>query len=811
MSSRSNSPSKTLTENIDKSFSPIKINLTATDDNSPNKLIIHHKTPLRIVHHPHGLSAKHEARRNTIGYSNSIKRRGLVHTPLIPPGSVRNPITSPRLAVRPPINLESIKRTNQKMAQQIKLAFPANNDDDKENELHLDLSSDPDEDYSSPIKRHTRPRNDGDDDNEHSEHLSKIPKLSRPSEEKQTLPETDTNEVEEIKSIEDNLIEENNRSNLAIEEENDNDSDNEEDDDDITKESRGSTVYHQNQTLDNTQISKIIREDLKLDYITPERATEAVAQSPHPHHQHIRLIEEDKTEDFGKFNDTTSPLKTRNQDENEFDDETANLTLLRQLENEPTINFLMSPNSKPVFSKDQVNKIQKEHESKVDTLLQQLNSRDDKIKQLYDELAKVNEQLISSQKEQRALNDEKSKLANSENLLTIQLHHNERELASLTKKFRLKESSLNNLKRKLNEQKVSIDETRHENDTLKSKINELQSLERDLKAEIVETSNSNIESTLKLDQVIKEKEELWIKNQELNEKLQSFESNSSSKYDKLKDEYEDLLERNQTLVDDNKRLETEKFELEDRTKKLETVNQKLKDDNTNNENLIKEYEKVATSRIEELESERDSTLEEISKHKQIVHDLETQVENLKQQYNDKEKTNKELELRIEELESKSVSNDELQELKRKIDAKDKEIETKEKTIEDYLSKMDDLVDHIKPLKKENEDLKQEQQKLIQEVSSLKDKLEKSKIQADEDLDKLSKYLYAEYAAKHIKKLEGIIKENKKLERELEFYKMKLEKANKEAELLSERKVSSSSKTALSPKITAAPKNRANIN
>ena len=88
MSSRSNSPSKTLTENIDKSFSPIKINLTAPDDNSPNKLIIHHKTPLRIVHHPHGLSAKHEARRNTIGYSNSIKRRGLVHTPLIPQGQL---------------------------------------------------------------------------------------------------------------------------------------------------------------------------------------------------------------------------------------------------------------------------------------------------------------------------------------------------------------------------------------------------------------------------------------------------------------------------------------------------------------------------------------------------------------------------------------------------------------------------------------------------------------------------------------------------------------------------------------------------
>ncbi|CAX42170.1 conserved hypothetical protein [Candida dubliniensis CD36] len=796
MSSRSNSPSKTLTESIEKSFSPIKINLTTTDD-SPNKSIIHHKTPQRIIYHPHGLSAKHEARRNTIGYSNSIKRRGLVHTPLIPPGSIRNPITSPRLAVRPPINLESIKRTNQKMAQQIKLAFPANNDDDKENELHLDLSSDPDEDYSSPIKRHTRPRNDDDDDddNENSGHLSKIPKLAEPNEEKQRFPETVVNDDEEIESVE-----ENNRSNLANEEQNDNDSDNE----DITKESHGSVMYQQNQTLDNTQINKIIREDLKLDYITPERATEAVAQSPHPHHQHIRLIEEDKTEDFGKFNDTTSPLKKRNQDENEFDDETANLTLVRQLENEPTINFLMSPNSKPVFSKDQVNKIQKEHDAKVDTLLQELNSRDDKIKELYDELAKVNEQLISSQKEQRALKDEKSKLANSENLLTIQLQHNERELASLTKNFRLKESSLNNLKRKLNEQKISIDETRHENDTLKSKINELQVLERDLKAEIVETSNSNIESTLKLDQVIKEKEELWIKNQELNEKLQSSESTSSSKYDKLKDEYEDLQKENQDLVRNNKRLEADKLELEDKTKKLETVNQKLKDDNINNENLIKEYEKVATSRIEELESERDSTIEEISKYKQIVHDLETQVEKLKSQYDEKENTNKELELRIQELESKSVSDDELQELKRKLEAKDKDMESKEKTIEDYLSKMDDLVGHIKPLKKENEELKQDQQRLTQEVTSLKDKLEKSKIQADEDLDKLSKYLYAEYAAKHIKKLEGIIKENKKLERELEFYKMKLEKANKDAELLSERNVSSS---ALSPKITAAPKNR----
>ena len=68
-------------------------------------------------------------------------------------------------------------------------------------------------------------------------------------------------------------------------------------------------------------------------------------------------------------------------------------------------------------------------------------------------------------------------------------------------------------------------------------------------------------------------------------------------------------------------------------------------------------------------------------------------------------------MRIEELESKSVSNDELQELKRKLMQRIKKLKPK-KTIEDYLSKMDDLVDHIKPLKKENEDLKQEQQNLF---------------------------------------------------------------------------------------------------
>ena len=79
-----------------------------------------------------------------------------------------------------------------------------------------------------------------------------------------------------------------------------------------------------------------------------------------------------------------------------------------------------------------------------------------------------------------------------------------------------------------------MDESQQENDNLKNHLNDSQRLERDLKAEIIDTNNSNIDMTLKLDQVVKEKEELWARNQELLEKLAYADNVSNSKFEKLK-------------------------------------------------------------------------------------------------------------------------------------------------------------------------------------------------------------------------------------------------------------------------------------
>lgn len=185
---------------LHEDFSPIKISFRTDSIGSNITNIPHHRTPQRIIHHPHGLSAKHDARRNTIGHNNSIKRRGLVNTPLISNAGIRNPITSPRLVSRQPINLESIKRTKQHMDKQIKLAFP---DENKENRKHLDLSSsDSEEPFSSPLKR----SRNGDHHHQASTlggellHPSKIPKMSTSlnKEEIETREETQEDRIEEL-------------------------------------------------------------------------------------------------------------------------------------------------------------------------------------------------------------------------------------------------------------------------------------------------------------------------------------------------------------------------------------------------------------------------------------------------------------------------------------------------------------------------------------------------------------------------------------------------------------------------------------
>ncbi|KAL6451883.1 ATG23 Autophagy-related protein 23 [Candida maltosa Xu316] len=677
---------------LDEALSPIKIDLR-------HDSTINHKTPSRIVHHPHGLSAKHDARRNTIG--NSVKRRGLVNTPLISRSPMRNPITSPRLANRPIINLESIKRSRQEIDDQIKLAFP---DENKENILHLDLSSDSEQDYSSPIKRIHQGENE--------EKPTKIPKIIH-------------EEVEEEEYVKEDFV----AQNRSVEE--------------------------------HTRVHQLIKQDLD-DYTTPERTTEPVAKSPQTH---ARVIED-------KGEDETSPIKSGHHGSNNEDDE-EDLTV-RRIENEPTINFLMSPNSKPVFSRDQVNKIQEEHEHKVDELVKELaNVRDelatsdqkheDTMAEVMKELAAVKAELRASQQEHLVLKESRDKLVTTEELLTIQLQNNERELASLTKNFKMKDTSLHSYKRKLNEQKLQLDTAQHENDSLKDKVKDLGNVINDLKSEIIDTNNSNIELTLKLDQVVKEKEELWEANERLNEKLDHI---PTAHYEKLTEDYDELKNSYDILTNASNQI---KSELEEKIVSLQEINDKLRGDNDNNERLIKEYEAVTHDKITDLENERKDLAEQLKQVREEASAAQEQHEH----------AIKKLELKIEELEDKT-----------ELEEKDKLLEEKDNTINEYLSKLEKLADGVKPLKLEIDSLKKEKESFVEQINNMNKK-------ADEEWDRLSKHLHSAYSEKHTRKMqeakqnytqekEVLIKEKRDAERQVEFLKAQLEQLKKDIKYLQSR-------------------------
>ncbi|RCK59102.1 Autophagy-related protein 23 [Candida viswanathii] len=789
-----------------EALSPIKINYRAETIGSNITNIPHHRTPQRIIQHPHGISAKHDARRNTIGHNNSVRRRGLVNTPLVSSTAFRNPMTSPRLASRQPINLESIKRTKQHIDRQIKLAFP---DENKENRKHLDLSSSDSEDpLSSPLKRS---RNHQDKVGGDLLHPSKIPKISFDKGDAEVVETQVDKEVDEEELIKEDFVELNRPTDVI-----------DEDDDDDDDEDEERNLPKLSQSLEHTQINKIIREH-KNDYVTPERMTEPVAKSPETH-QNIRVIEQDRTENFAKYKDNTSPSK-RGNDEVVDGEDTANLSL-RQLEDEPTINFLMSPNSKPVFSKNEVNKIRHEHERRIEELMTELDSRDEQIRELNEQLLAANTELITTQQENRKLTEAKDKLNHSEGLLTIQLNHIERELASLTKSCKIKDSSLNNLKRKLAEQKMLLEESQLVNENLKNDLGDSQRLERDLKAEIIDTNNSNINITLKLDEVVKEKEELWIRNQELTEKLANSDSISNAKYEKLVKQLDELDAAHARLKSHRDRLEESNRRLEREIEEKEATIQKLKDDNTTNERLIKEYDEVATTKIHEIETERDEAFQQCLKLQESIKKLEHQAEQLHGKVDETEHSNSKLQLKIDELEAKAAATEELQELESRLSDSETrlkecvaELEKKNETIKEYLEKMDQLVDSVESLKLQLNDSKDEKENLTKEIRELQEK-------ADKEWDRLIEHLHAEYSRKHTEKvkflkeaftadIEKIAQDKKTLEREVEFLKAKIDKGNEEAKYLRERINSLNedpSATRLNPKVTSTqPRKRTSNN
>lgn len=804
----------------DDTFSPVKLPNVRTPELKNNN-----KDFDVVKQHPHGLTAKHEARgrRNTLhNYSDPSGRRSLVATPLnVPQAASENvpkyPLTSPRNTIKK-FNIDSIKKSKKSLDMKLSRESPVgkeNNDPFGSSTLAADLSLAP----SSPIKRnHDEPSS-----------ARKIAKVVTNANESSYQSDTlvQINEVfyredlvAQLSSTKSSPRRSGGISKYTAQKPTtvvDNDSDSDPDDYGRIENTISQTIVPNTTTVEtnkyttsynsdnHTQLNKIIKIDDKTNagsYLTPQRYTEPIAKSPATNQQ-VRINEalnlensDDNDEgilgsmDQPQLKDATSPLKnhpsnlyndskkfsTTNsvdipeslKEDQEYDDV---LPEVERLENEPTINFLMSPNSKPVFSIDQINKMQDDDRKKVDYLKDEILKKNDTVRTLHQELATIKSEFASKQQETFYLRDEKDVLVRNEEILSIQLKHNERELASLTKSFKMKESTIAGLKHKLNDAKVQSQET-------------ISSLTR----QVEELTTSNNADAIRMEEILQEKEELLKALEEANT-IQAELAKENGDLKEINSKQEELLKE----LDNLENLANDKiYNLE---KNLQLQKTEL---GTKADEFSKERE-ILTNQINQLEEDKIQQETQIHKQRRSVQQLNEELRDSTNMIN-------KLNLKIDSLESEiskmtQVDAETTRDLKALIKEKDE-------IIAEDVTKMNELVLAIENKKRKHQEEIQELQQDIKrlkedssmqqnkEVEYLKQQLKEQELDAQKKFDDIAAFLHKQYAEKHTRKL-GEVRDQyekelslsnldkKALHREVDLLKRKLNRAVEEVQKVNE--------------------------
>lgn len=409
---------------------------------------------------------------------------------------------------------------------------------------------------------------------------------------------------------------------------------------------------------DSTIVSKI----KPVDYITPQRYTEPVAKSPS---SNLRINE--VIEDNTKSNSLTSPLKDhKNHSHHSDDDDDDDLPNNFELENEPTINFISSPNSKPYFSINYIKQIQEGHDNEIVDLEKIINSKNEQILSLSQELQSTNSQFLKFEKEIKDLRQIHGKVKANEELLTIQLNQNNHEIGSLNKKIKIKENLVLNLEArisKLNHKNSELTRTYEElsenynkvNQDVEDQLQKLTSLEASYnkKAEEISTlTDSNLQFNLKIENLLKEKEDnlneietLKLRESELNESVTSYKTSIEEHetminelkvkigtYDQTCKNYEvELKNFNQEFKNLNEILdknEDEKIQLNNKINELSQLNLNLTND-----------EKSLSKQIDQLKAENKKLVDSNSEKDDIIKNDGQKIDKLVQKINHLENNN----------------------------------------------------------------------------------------------------------------------------------------------------------------------------
>lgn len=587
-------------------------------------------------------------------------------------------------------------------------------------------------------------------------------------------------------------------------------------------------------------LSNKIAFNVEKDYITPQRLTEPIAKSPETNQQ-LRMVTEVEVEN-------TTPLKKQqkhsptivqgyeeieeeelemevevdaenitaveNDDEKEMDKATGSVDdeggdsdeEIVEVE-EPTINFITSPNSKPVFSVDHIKRIQEENSKDIENLENVIYQKNQEILKFSEELSSTNGKFLILDQEIKELTLAKKKLIANEDILKVQLEHTERELARANKNLKSKtglvgqfEERVNKLKTQNKQQQQDLESTRDELSKLNQSFNlkesqlkelEASSLELDsslVKAEtnirenekkILELTDANISNNSKIEKLLSEKESLLIESGNLkqeNQELQEINSKQSSLVEEL-----DKLE---TLAKD-------KIEALENTilKKLKQIDQLEDDKKSNQAEIIRVTEQ---SESLEISLKKDLALVE---EKLKTNELER--DHLKSKLEDSDSRVNKLNTKVKELEKESIHFTQEQEsLLEQIDVLKQTNKEKDQIINSDTKKMSELVEKVNELRQENNTKSQEKDVsgLEAQLKELKQELEQINEKHQAKIQEVAELLYIQYSKKHEfkvlevrksmekkfrKQVENLHNDNKAQSRDIESLEKKLDIVNME--------------------------------
>ncbi|ODV69191.1 hypothetical protein HYPBUDRAFT_239197 [Hyphopichia burtonii NRRL Y-1933] len=793
------SPLKYDTSHIEDKLSPIKLSqLNPYEKKStpplnskptpPSKLrnqIIedddNNTSPIKLNKHPHGLTSKQENRRNTIHHmpaitpvnqkSSNINHANTVnHINYLSPrlSKIQQLIDSQRK--RAALTLNSTGRTlnsvnldpiNQSFDDYSSPTRPPQKRKFKQHQLHQQLDNSDKENE----KLNSSPNRDQDTD----EHINKISKLSTNA---NTTSDNKRNSNDTFFAKHDLVGQlSSNRSKSNIQDESDDDLDYAERSDDISQTMMPSKKQ---------EITENVKES-EEDHITPQRYTEPFAQSPQTNQQ-IRINEvytndENKqyktNKEINLVEEVSSPLKDHERETSKLPGDESD----DDIENEPTVNFLTSPNSKPYFSISYINKLQADHEQEVEELSNSIREKDEQLMSLSTDLFSTNSQFLKFDREIKELKQKNKKSIANEESLTIQLRQNEHELASLIKKIKVKENSIikletlikndqlkiEELNKSIEEKNQSYENLTSENRTLQNRIDEfefnnkghefkLKSQQEEILAkdkEINILTEANLDYNTKVEKLLKEKEQLLTENGKFNTEL----LNSKNLIQDLEQEKDEI---NEKLLTANNNL---KFQQD----QINNLNNENLNNKTKYDDLVKEVE-IYQNDLNKLENEYGSTNDELVNLNNLQKQNEDKIKQLTNALNDSNERNGELN---EQLNSKMVEKGDLvtqlTDSQSKISKLIKTIEEKDDLIIADTKKIDELVQQLNELSNRSPSISPSKESLSkEEYLSLieKIKLEHQQNLSDE-MQKASDNLYRLYAKKHETKVNEIHDRHKK--------------------------------------------------